>query len=558
MKRKTKRRWTGISLLLALLLGVTGMSFPASAATLPFTDVNPSHWFFDGVREAYGNGLMLGTSDDTFSPGNSTSRGMIVTILHRMDGVPREEGAAFSDVPAGQWFSASVSWASANNIVNGYGNGNFGPNDPITREQMAAILYRYSKYRGYDTDSRADLSGFTDRNRISSYATEALSWANALGLISGVTETTLQPQGMATRAQAATILSRYMKQLVPQIFTDFYTEQMLIPAGESENVTFCAQVDPEADMDDDIPVELYDSTGTCLTSMYDDGTEGDSIANDGIYTAIVPLESDVQAVQSFYSKYRHLKSRSFEVSFYLDLSEEELNAGDDVMEQLFAIAEKYPAGANEGNNAALAQSSYGEMIRYLSGLQKEGKLLDYSTEGGVLKYVMPGNLEYMFQLKGLLDDGSAETASLQSEDGEADLFEAVDLTGGISKVAALEPFHFQHRTSHISDAAGAIVNTGLSYTFDGAVLDYEADVDCMKHLGQYHVILLDSHGGSNSFATGQQASYVSNLRFNAQRQAGQIQICGVSGVENREFYCVTDKFISAYYHGKKVRSVLQI
>ena len=117
--------------------------------------------------------------------------------------------AGFTDVAYGTWYTAAVNWAAANDIVTGYGSGKFGPMDPITREQMAAILFRYADFKGMDTTARADLSGYTDAGDISAYAVEAMSWANAEGFITGTTATTLKPQGSATRAQVATILTRY-------------------------------------------------------------------------------------------------------------------------------------------------------------------------------------------------------------------------------------------------------------------------------------------------------------------------------------------------------------
>ena len=179
-------------------------------AGLPFTDVAVGDWYYDAVAYVYENGLMTGTSGTLFSPNATTTRAMIVTILYRLEGSPVANGSAgFTDVAYGTWYTAAVNWAAANDIVTGYGSGKFGPMDPITREQMAAILFRYADFKGMDTTARADLSGYTDAGDISAYAVEAMSWANAEGFITGTTATTLKPQGSATRAQVATILTRY-------------------------------------------------------------------------------------------------------------------------------------------------------------------------------------------------------------------------------------------------------------------------------------------------------------------------------------------------------------
>ena len=176
---------------------------------LPFVDVAPGEWYYDAVDFVYRNGLMNGIDSAVFSPNTTTTRGMIVTILYRFDGTAAAGASGFTDVPEDQYYTSPVAWAAANGIVTGYGDGRFGPNDTITRQQMAAILYRYAQYRGYDVTARANLSGYQDAGQVESYAADAMSWANAEGLISGMDATTLAPGGFATRAQVATILMRF-------------------------------------------------------------------------------------------------------------------------------------------------------------------------------------------------------------------------------------------------------------------------------------------------------------------------------------------------------------
>lgn len=181
---------------------------------LPFNDIPSGSWYEDAVWYVYENGLMAGTSDTTFEPDTTTSRGMIVTVLYRLEGAPTVSGASgFTDVADGQYYADAVAWAAANNIVGGYGNGLFGPNDTITREQMAAILYRYAQYKGYDVTASADLSDYSDVAQVSSYALAALQWANAEGLVNGTSDTTLTPGGSATRAQVAVILMRFCENI---------------------------------------------------------------------------------------------------------------------------------------------------------------------------------------------------------------------------------------------------------------------------------------------------------------------------------------------------------
>lgn len=202
-------------------------TMPASAVTvsavfeaetvkpqLPFTDVPAGSWYYDAVQYVYEEGLMGGTGNNRFSPDLTTSRAMIVTILYRLEGSPAVTGGmSFADVSDGQWYSDGVAWASANGIVTGYTNGSFGPNDTITREQMAAIFYRYARYKGYDVSHRAQLDRYSDASQVASYATESMSWAVGSGLITGTSGTILSPASSATRAQAAVILARFCQNL---------------------------------------------------------------------------------------------------------------------------------------------------------------------------------------------------------------------------------------------------------------------------------------------------------------------------------------------------------
>lgn len=171
---------------------------PDTGKNLPFTDVSANNWFYDGVKYAYENGLMNGTSSNAFSPNANTTRGMIVTILARVEGV---------NTNGTPWYAAGQKWAMDNSISDG-------TNMPgvITREQLATILYRYAKQKGYDVSKSAALTGFSDADKVSGYASEAMQWAVAEGLLQG-SNGKLNPQGSATRAQVATILMRFMEKI---------------------------------------------------------------------------------------------------------------------------------------------------------------------------------------------------------------------------------------------------------------------------------------------------------------------------------------------------------
>lgn len=184
---------------------------PAPAA-LPFTDVKSGNWFYDAVKYAYEQGLMTGTSATTFAPNGTMNRAMIVTVLYRLEKSPAVTGASkFTDVPAGQWYSDAVAWAAANKIVNGYDETTFGPMNAVTREQMAAILFRYEQVKGLENVTlEENLNRFPDQNKISAYAIPALQWAVGQKIINGNADGTLDPTGTATRAQVAQIFTNLL------------------------------------------------------------------------------------------------------------------------------------------------------------------------------------------------------------------------------------------------------------------------------------------------------------------------------------------------------------
>lgn len=180
-----------------------------SRGTLPFTDVKSTDWFYDAVSFTYNMGIMDGVETNKFSPSTTITRGMVVTMLWRMAGEPYASGTYFDDVSYGRYYTTAVAWSARNNIIEGSGANTFGVNDPITREQLAVILYRYAKYMNYSTTT-SSLYGYDDANKVSSWAKDAMGWAVRNGVIGGVTNTTLCPNNTATRAEVA------------QMFMNFY------------------------------------------------------------------------------------------------------------------------------------------------------------------------------------------------------------------------------------------------------------------------------------------------------------------------------------------------
>ena len=176
---------------------------------MPFIDVNPNSWYYSAIEFVYNKGIMNGVTASSFNPDGTITRGMIVTMLWRMAGEPSAVAAGFADVAADSYYAKAIAWAANNGIIEGYSASSFGPNDAITREQLATVLYRYAKYLGYTTTG-SSLSGYYDASRVSSWAKDAMGWAVKNGVVTGLSSTWLNPNGTASRAEAA------------QMFMNFY------------------------------------------------------------------------------------------------------------------------------------------------------------------------------------------------------------------------------------------------------------------------------------------------------------------------------------------------
>lgn len=193
----------------AVKVGVSYVKATETPSETKFNDVSANDWFASAVDYVTGKGMMNGTADNTFSPKANTTRGMVVTVLYRLENQSSTSAASFTDVASGAYYANAVAWANANGIVSGYGSGKFGPNDKVTREQLAAILYRYAQYKKYDVSGANSLDGYTDVQSVSSYAVPALQWANAAGVVTGKSGSKLDPKGNATRAEVAAMLMRF-------------------------------------------------------------------------------------------------------------------------------------------------------------------------------------------------------------------------------------------------------------------------------------------------------------------------------------------------------------
>lgn len=195
----------------AVNVGVSYVKADETPSKTKFNDVSANDWFASAVDYVTGKGMMNGTADNTFSPKANTTRGMVVTVLYRLENQPSTSAASFTDVASGAYYANAVAWANVNGIVSGYGSGKFGPNDKVTREQLAAILYRYAQYKKYDVSVGEDTNilSYDDAQSISSYAIPAIQWACGAGVVTGKSGSKLDPKGNATRAEVAAMLMRF-------------------------------------------------------------------------------------------------------------------------------------------------------------------------------------------------------------------------------------------------------------------------------------------------------------------------------------------------------------
>lgn len=339
-------------------------------------------------------------------------------------------------------------------------------------------------------------------------------------------------------------------------FVDFYADESDVLVGEKKTVTFFAEVDTEFSVLNDA-IELYGQNGSQITSMHDDGNNGDLVADDGIYSAQISLESDEQKVEYYYAKYTNLVSTQYPISFYLDLSIEELTAGEGVMDKLCEITSTNTETGDIEADTELALRSYNAVIDYLDTLKQEGAIKEYERQADGIHYTMPSNIEYCFLFENLLTDGDGiSVTSFSSNEFYADntienFASAVSINSFFdqkeSEICVLKPFNWQHPNTNLDNSAQYILNTGLPYSYTSLYENSNVTVELMKKLQDYHIILLDSHGGVNNICTGESPTNKSYRSYSADLQAGLIGIYGVSGDDNDCFYGVSDGFFSKYY-----------
>lgn len=310
-----KKRCFALLLVLCLALGLAPA--PALAAeAISYDDVRAGDWFYESVVYVTERGLMMGTGEGRFQPELACDRAMLVTVLHRGEHSPQVSGVSFTDVPEDAYYASAVAWARLSGIVKGYGDGRFGPNDPLTREQMLVILYRYAEYKGFDVSARAALEDFSDGAQTAEYARSAMEWGVASGLVTGVGAGLLDPQGVVTRAQLAALLARFEGLTDAQevsagraALRDFTANQTALAAGTDAAVTFTVYTSRPA-----AEIFLCRDDGVTLGTMRDDGQGGDSVAGDGVYTFVWAIRDVPAGTYACYAALGSSESRRVEIS----------------------------------------------------------------------------------------------------------------------------------------------------------------------------------------------------------------------------------------------------
>ncbi len=231
MYMKSLKRVLCWILAVTMVLGLLPSAVLAIGST-SFKDVKDGDWFKEAVEYVAAEGLMVGVGGNKFDPNGQTTRAMVVTVLYRMEGEPEITGTGFSDTGKHRWYSDAVIWAKENGIVNGYGDNTFRPDVTMTREEMVAVFYRYSEYKGYDISATNSLSTYSDHRSIQTYAVDAMGWAVSVGLITGFPDGTIRPQGQSTRAQLATVLMRFCN------ITDNMSQEPIVQLITDENLVY--------------------------------------------------------------------------------------------------------------------------------------------------------------------------------------------------------------------------------------------------------------------------------------------------------------------------------
>lgn len=420
--KNTIRRLLAAALVCCLVLGA--LPFAGFAASVEgFGDVAPDDWFYGDVRFVSERELMIGTSELSFSPELVMSRAMLTTVLYRLAGSPVVEATAvFADVSANLWYSDAITWASENHVVEGYGNDLFGPNDPITREQLVTMLYQYADKTGSDITENKALDSFNDAAEVHEWALDAMQWAYAAGVVIGRSGQRLAPQCNATRAEAAAMLHRFVEACATEnaseepaetekfVFSSaLCADEIYHVAGAETTIHFTVSTELEF-------AEITLASGEAeLGKMYDDGTHGDMVAADGEYTVDFTAYADTTSEQSFYAVTNEQRSEPETIYFFAQPTEEEaaemIAAMKTVKTELAEIEASYTDDTGSvppHKKAALME----DISSYLKRKQEEGVVLHFEIENYSAYIKFTSGLAMLYMPNSMDTDNAGDSVSL--------------------------------------------------------------------------------------------------------------------------------------------------
>ncbi len=530
-----------------------------------FTDVEKDDWFYKNVKYVYDKGLMAGITETEFQPNTPTSRAMLVTVLWRIAGKPEAVGNDFTDVKDGKWYTTAITWASRNGITSGYGDGTFGTNDNVTREQMVSFFHRFAKYSSCFVGDKGDLEQFEDFEKISKYARASLSWAVGAGLLYGKTKTTVEPKGNATRAEIAALIQRYEEKIAVNKIDngvdyadntvsegDSYTLSSNIydvAAGTKTAVTFF--------VDSTLTIPYFELTladKATGVKLYDDGDydkHGDDIPGDGRYSGKYNVETKNEGSMVFNAigtvGKTQIKTSAISIYTYKPLSDAQVSVFKSVDAEVNKLYNSAVAGVDKNSSAAVVNAAQAKIGSYLEGLVKSGiiKNLVYYKQGYMYtwEYTETG-------IKGgkiIYDDGgytkssgTPYTASLKGNSSAA------------GNVAVLSSF--DKKGCSYNDMASDLKDAGFNVD-----VTYNVGVAAFKNLAKYDsLILIDSHGQYYTDASGVSMPVICSqtatdaLRKSFSADLKDKRIYDVQLTDGTNAFWIAPKFFDVHYSNNKL------
>lgn len=577
---KIIKQTLSLILALVLILGLLPAAAFASGSADRFADVGDHEWFAEAVQYVSDNGLMVGVSETSFAPDNLTTRAMVVTVLHRMEGTPEAAAGGFTDVAEGAWYTKAIDWAQANGIVQGYGDGTFHPDADMTREEMVAVFYRYSQYKNYDVKGIKTLTVFRDSAQIQSYAQDAMGWGVGVGLIQGFPDGTIRPQAQSNRAQLATVLMRFAQ--INAIPDDGNDEEDEVITSEDVAALTASRTEVLADTATDVKFyvnstltvsgfELYRNGQSTGVWLYDNGNyagNGDDIPNDGCYTGVYRIDHQQEEDVIFTARATvggtAVTTNERSVFVYYELTDAQIDQMDAIEAGVSAIASSAWANAGSGGDETVIARIRTDVEAYLAPYISSGVVsdLEYHAECFAYSWNYPQiGVDTMVQI------GRAEAADpdikreggLRGQlvtgvgtDSPAAGTAAVDLdvSYSVGKAVILNYYGPTHAWSVAYDAIGQKLEDAgfdVTYIYDFTCSDF-------MFLEEYDsMILVNSHGntywgGQGSkpmICTEEKQTKARNKTYSADLKKNRIEKVTLDTGE--KVYWIAPKLFTDYY-----------